>query len=54
MLQLFAHHVVAKPEGLTRWDESFLKALYETRATHTTQLAELREQMARLLAGQVH
>jgi hypothetical protein len=50
VLQLFAHDVVAKPDGLTRWDRAFLKALYATRATHTTQVSELRERMAGLLA----
>ncbi len=50
VLQLFAHDVVAKPEGLTRWDEAYLKALYGTRVTHTTQASELRERMVALLA----
>jgi hypothetical protein len=45
VLQLFAPDVVAKPEGMTRWDEAFLEALYATGATHTTQIAELRERM---------
>lgn len=42
ILQLFSSSEKAPPQGLSPWDESFLKALYHTDQTDRTQLAAIK------------
>jgi hypothetical protein len=49
ILNLFAGPGKAPP-GLTSWDESFLKAVYETRITDRTQLAAIKSAMVQDVA----
>jgi hypothetical protein len=49
ILNLFADTAKAPP-GLTAWDESFLKAVYQTRITDRTQLAAIKTAMVQDVA----
>ncbi|HEY0748357.1 MAG TPA: hypothetical protein VGD63_16765 [Steroidobacteraceae bacterium] len=49
ILNLFADPSKA-PAGVTAWDESFLKAVYETRSTDRTQLAAIKTAMVQDIA----
>ena len=49
ILNLFAG-AGKKPPGLTAWDESFLKAVYETRITDRAQLAAIKTAMVQDVA----
>jgi hypothetical protein len=49
ILNLFADPAKAPP-GLTAWDESFLKAVYQTRITDRTQLAAIKTAMVQDVA----
>lgn len=49
ILNLFAGTGKAPP-GLTAWDESFLKAVYQTRSTDKAQLAEIKSAMVQDVA----
>jgi hypothetical protein len=51
ILHLFANNGEPRPEGLSTWDEAFLKALYDTSSDATVQVAEIK---VRLDADLVH
>jgi hypothetical protein len=48
ILNLFS--AAKAPPGLTGWDESFLKALYQTRSTDRAQLAAIKAAMVQDVA----
>jgi hypothetical protein len=50
ILNLFADDGADKPKGLTDWDQSFLKAVYETRRGNVTELSQVKMRMGRDLA----
>jgi len=50
ILNLFAEGDAEKPTGLTDWDQSFLKAVYETRAGNVTEVSQVKMRMGRDLA----
>ena len=50
ILHLFSSPEGARPEGLSRWDEAFLKALYHTEHTDRQQLAEIKIDMVQAIA----
>lgn len=45
ILRLFAESDAAKPEGLSTWDQQFLKSLYATNLGNVTQLSEIKLKM---------
>jgi hypothetical protein len=49
ILNVFADPAKA-PHGLTAWDESFLKAVYQTRSTDRAQLAAIKTAMVQDVA----
>ena len=50
ILSLFAEGGADKPTGLTDWDQSFLKAVYETREGNVTEVSQIKMRMGRDLA----
>jgi hypothetical protein len=50
ILNLFAGGAKAPPPGLTSWDESFLKAVYDTRVTDRAQIAAIKTSMVQAVA----
>jgi hypothetical protein len=50
ILHLFSRAEIARPTGLSAWDEAFLKALYRTEHTDRQQLAEIKTAMVREIA----
>ena len=47
ILNLFAAAVSEKPKGLTDWDQSFLKAVYERREGNTMEVSQIKMRMGR-------
>jgi hypothetical protein len=47
ILRLFADSDAAKPQGLSPWDQLFLKSLYATNASSVTQLSDIKLRMQR-------
>jgi hypothetical protein len=50
ILNLFASAGTEKPEGLTDWDQSFLKAVYATREGNVMEKSQIKMRMGRDLA----
>lgn len=50
ILNLFAEAGSEKPKGLTEWDQSFLKAVYETRKGNVMELSQIKMRMGQELA----
>lgn len=50
ILNLFVAGGADKPPGLTDWDQSFLKAVYETRQGNVTEVSQIKMRMGRDLA----
>ena len=50
ILNLFVESGADKPAGLTDWDQSFLKAVYETRQGNVTEVSQIKMRMGRDLA----
>lgn len=49
ILRLFAESEAAKPEGLSVWDQQFLKSLYATNQASVMQLSEIKLKMQQVL-----
>jgi len=47
ILRLFAEPDVARPQGLSGWDQAFLKSLYGTDSGDVTQLSQIKHRMKR-------
>ena len=47
ILRLFAESDVARPQGLSSWDQAFLKSLYDEESGNIMQLAEIKFRMNR-------
>jgi len=50
VLRLFDETDAARPQGMTAWDQAFLKSLYGTDSGSVTQLSEIKRRMQQDLA----